>query len=101
MESLGFDFVRKINVAAQAYRIFTKDSMVQAVVQSPAPLSFFRDRKVTAAALLLIGASMALDLDSEVGLKQFVVARMSRHERDNMHALVRRIVQMWVAHTES
>ena len=82
MDVLGYDVATKHTVSATALNWFSKDSMAHAVLQAPASVRFFQDRKATAGAILLLGAGLALDQDAERALKQFMRASLGRSAWD-------------------
>ena len=63
MDSVGLELAVKYNVIASTLKTLDSFSMDK-VVERPAP-SIFTDTKVTALALLQIGASQALDCDAD------------------------------------
>lgn len=96
MDALGFDVVTKHSVSAYAFRHFSSDVWLQAVLQRPAPVGFARDRTVTAAAVLLLGASLALDEDNERELRQYMRLSLGRVGWDAASARLRILVN-WLA----
>jgi len=91
MDTVGTGIVEKYTIAAYAIKKLRREEFLRNLVDNPIPHLFNTDKKVVSAAVTLIGAAIALDIDAERSLKGFMVASLGRGHWEAVHALVAKL----------